>query len=127
MLSENVHDSNRFEVVAPGRRRPVRFGRDTLGVLTQYRGDDVCAMRDETLRQLSRSTGVVKEVVRQLNGCNLLKGGHGRRRTTQLPPKICVNGKSLTKPRFLLIDADGLAKLARAPSKPAGHHASGGR
>jgi hypothetical protein len=118
LFAAGVGDPQQFVAAKPSGTRRIRFGEDTLGVRTHYRGQEVCAVRDETLRHRAGSTKGAKAVVRHFKAKGLLKGGHGHARTSQLPLKIRIDGKNIDKPRFWLIDADGLRQLAAHSSKP---------
>jgi Domain of unknown function (DUF927) len=119
LFAAAIDDPQQFVAAKPSGTRRIRFCEHTLGVRTRYRGQDVCAVRDETLRHRAGSTEGAKAVVRHFTAKGLLKGGHGHARTSQLPLKIRVDGKNIEKPRFWLIDADGLRQLAaHHPSKP---------
>jgi hypothetical protein len=118
LFAAGVDNPQQFVAAKPSGTRRIRFGEDTLGVRTHYRGQEVFAVRDETLRHHAGGTKGAKAVVRHFKAKGLLKGGHGHARTSQLPLKIRVDGKNIAKPRFWLIDADGLRQLAAHSSKP---------
>jgi Domain of unknown function (DUF927) len=114
LLATLSTDPKRFVRVKPGGQAVIRFGDRTLGLRTKYRGKGVLAVRDETLRGLAGSRAVAKTIITQFQMRQLLLGGHGQRRTTQLPVRILVAKKKIKKPRFLLIDLQRLLKHVKA-------------
>ena len=89
------------------------FGQKTVGLLTDHKGTEVIALRDETLLAMAGGNAAVLNAFKDLmkvEGLHL--GGHGNRSTTQLNVQIKVEGEPVAKPRFYLIDFAGLKKLA---------------
>jgi hypothetical protein len=114
VLASLATDSKRFVPVQSGGQAVIRFDDLTLGLLTKYRGKGVLAVRDETLRGLAGSKAVAKTTIKELQVGQLLLGGHGQRRTTQLLNRIYVANKEIKKPRFWLIDLPCLLKYVKA-------------
>ena len=114
VLASRVTDPNRFVPVQLGGQAAIRFGNLTLGLLTKYHGKRVLAVRDETLRGLAGSQAVAKTTTKALETGRLLLGGHGQRRTTQLPVQLRIGRKKVKKPRFWLIARKRLQKYVKA-------------
>jgi hypothetical protein len=118
LLASLATDPKRVVPVQPGGPAVIRFGDLTLGLLTKYRGKGVLAVRDETLCGLAGSRAVAKTTIKELQLGQLLLGGHGQRRTTQLPVRIYVAEKKIKKPRFWVIDLQQLRKHVKtSPAK----------
>ena len=88
-----------------------------LGFRTKHLGKSVLAVRDETLRKMAGSHAVEKAATQKLQQQNILVGGHGQRRTTQLPIPIWDGKKTTKKPRFWLINPGRLQKYAKTLSR----------
>ena len=118
-LASQSSDPASFITAKPGTRDPIPFGDRTLGLSTRYRGKTVLAVRDEPLLQHVGSRTVMKAVITALQQGQLLIGGHGQRRTTQLPVSINFAGRTIKKPRFWLLDSRRLVKRVkgRSPAK----------
>ena len=114
VLANLATDPKRFVPVQLGGQAAIRFGNLTLGLLTKYRGKSVLAVRDETLRGLAGSQAAAKSTIKALEMGQLLLGGHGQRRTTQLPVQLRIGQKKVKKPRFWLIARKRLQKQVKA-------------
>ena len=114
MLASRATDPKRFVAVLRGQRSVIRFDNQTIGIRTKYHGKDVLAIRDKSLARLAGRVAVAKVIIKELETARLLRGGHGQRRTTQLPVQINIVGEIVTKPRFWLIDLQRLLKHVRA-------------
>jgi hypothetical protein len=113
-LASLATDPKRFVLVKNGGQAVIPFGDRTLGLRTKYCGKRVLAVRDENLRKLAGTKVVAKMTIQKLQMEKLLLGGHGQRRTTQLPVQIYVAKKKIKKPRFWLIDPQRLRKYVKA-------------
>ena len=91
------------------------FSEKTLGLLTDHKGTEVIALRDEKLLAMAGGNATVLDAFKDLMKTEGLHvGGHGHRSTTQLSVKIKVEGEVKVKPRFYMIDFAGLKKLAES-------------
>ena len=99
---------NHFIPVNSGATDVVVFGDQTLGVRTSYNGTKVLAIRDESLEMFAGSRKVYAILLGLLRTKHLLLGGHGHAGTTQLPTHIQINGETILKPRFWIIDLERL-------------------
>jgi hypothetical protein len=106
-------DPSRFVPIKPGHQTKISLSDRTLGLRTTHRGKRVLAVRDETLLKLAGSRAVAKAAVQKFQQTKILVGGHGQRRTTQLPVSICVGEKTIKKPRFWLIKPVPLQKYVK--------------
>jgi hypothetical protein len=114
MIADLSTDPARFVRMKPSAHRATRLGNRTLGLRTRYRGRAVLAVRDQTLRSLAGSQPVAKIIIDELKQQRLLVGGHGRRRTTQLPVPVKIANKTIQKPRFWVIDRRRLLDYVKA-------------
>jgi len=106
-----------FLTVKSSTRRAIRFDDRTLGLRTQYRGKAVLAIRDEALLERAGSRTTMKAVITELQRGQMLVGGHGRRRTTQLPVSINLAGRLVNKPRFWLVESRRLVDHVKESSR----------
>ncbi len=104
LLAKLAANSHRFIKVKCGASEIIRFGDETLGIRTTYRDDEVLGIRDETLETFAGSRKVADLLVGRLRNKSILLGGHGHAGTTQLPTPIQIDGKTILKPRFWIID-----------------------
>jgi hypothetical protein len=109
-------DSSRFVPAKLTSGTPVQFNEKTLGIRTRYRDKKVLAIRDVSLDDLSGSRQIAHMLISQLQKKNILLGGHGHARTTQLPIPIRVGGSTIRKPRFWILDPERLREVAASPA-----------
>jgi hypothetical protein len=116
LLARLSQNPERFVRVDPSTHAAIRFGQDTLGLLTQYRNKQVLAVRDECLVKLEGNRQAANTVLDRLRQEQILLGGHGHAGTTQLPVVINVGDRNINKPRFWIFDLQGLRSLAASLS-----------
>jgi hypothetical protein len=109
LLAKLAANSHRFIAVKWGASQVIRLGDESLGIRTTYRDREVLAIRDETLETFAGSRKVADLLLGRLRNKNILLGGHGHAGTTQLPTPIQIDGKTIRKPRFWIIDLKRLA------------------
>jgi hypothetical protein len=110
-------DRSRFVPIKSGYKSKNSPSNRTLGFRTKHLGKRVLAVRDETLRKMAGSHAVEKAAVQKLQQQKILVGGHGKRRTTQLPIPIWDGKKTTKKPRFWVINPGRLQKYVKTISK----------
>ena len=101
MLAENA---DRFIPAKSGQNKPVRFDDNTLGVRTDYQGQKVLAIRDNALDTFAGSSVIAGLIIDQLRAKKCLVGGQGHAGTTQLSIPIVFGDRTVSKPRFWIID-----------------------
>jgi hypothetical protein len=101
MLAENA---DRFIPAKAGQSEPVRFDDNTLGVRTDYQGQRVLAIRDNALDTFAGSAVIAGLIIDQLRAKKILVGGQGHAGTTQLSIPIVFGDRTVSKPRFWIID-----------------------
>jgi energy-coupling factor transporter ATP-binding protein EcfA2 len=92
------------------RRRSVILDDQMLGLATTYRGNNVLALREDRFSALCSDAQLCKKVLRALTKRKVLIGMHGGARALQLPAPIEINGRSISKPRFLILSKRMLRK-----------------
>jgi hypothetical protein len=115
LIASSSADRERFIRTGSKTSAVINLPESSYGIRTRYRGKQVLALRDGTMRMLAGGHKTSRIVIAQLETARLLRGGHGRRRTTQLPVRIRVAGKTISKPRFLLIDLRRLRSHVKSP------------
>ena len=101
MLAENA---DRFIPAKSGQSKPVRFDDNTLGVRTDYQGQKVLAIRDNALDPFAGSSVIAGLIIDQLRAKKCLVGGQGHAGTTRLSIPIVFGDRTVSKPRFWIID-----------------------
>ena len=105
-------DQARFPVVASGKKESIECTDETLGVITQYKGQQVCALRKDRLKVVAGSSAGGQAMLSAFVKEGVLIGGHGKVRTSQLPIPMKIGGKVVEKPRFYVFDLVKLGNLA---------------
>jgi hypothetical protein len=109
LIARLATNPNRFIPTKSGSSDVIQFSNETLGIGTPYRGKTILAIRDESLERFAGSRKVADLLMDQFRSKNLLLGGHGHAGTTQLPVRIQIDGATILKPRFWIIDRERLA------------------
>jgi hypothetical protein len=109
-------DPERFVRVDPSIHDAIAFSENTLGLRTQYCNQQVLAVRYKGLVRLAGNKRIADAVLDRLRQEQIVLGGHGYAGTTQLPVSINISGRKLGKPRFWVVDLQGLQTLAASLS-----------
>jgi hypothetical protein len=109
-------DRTAFLRVLTGSARVAEFTTGTLGIICTHKNNEVCGVRENTLRRFAGSKHVAELIIAQLLRHGALGDGQGHARTCQLPVRIKVSGKTIRRPRFFIIDLNKL-KAAAATRK----------
>jgi Domain of unknown function (DUF927) len=104
LIAMFAKNSDRFIFAKPGQSEPVGFDDSTLGLRTCYHGQKVLAIRDDALATFAGSAAVYNRIIEQFRAKKLLVGGQGHAGTTQLLIRIVFGDRTVSKPRFWIID-----------------------
>jgi hypothetical protein len=104
LIARLARNSDRFIPLKSGQSIPVRFNDITLGVRTDYQGQNVLAIRDNALDTFAGSAAISNRIIEQFRAKKMLVGGQGHAGTTQLSIPIVFGDRTVSRPRFWLID-----------------------
>ena len=102
-LAEALADPAVIPPAAPRARVKVSDEEAFLGVRYGLNGKEVVGLRKEKLAQFV-GDAMVGPVLEKLKERGAIIRGHGGKSTQQLPVVLQVGGKTLSKPRFIVVD-----------------------
>ncbi len=105
-------DPSLFPALRSGATLSTNAWNAALGVRIRLGSLDVLALRSDHILRLARDNQVMARLLERLREADVLLPGHGGKSTRQ--PATLRIGEELQRPRFWVLDAERLARLAKA-------------
>jgi hypothetical protein len=119
-LAKAVQSESRCPRIASEELLELDGDGQVIGARIEYQGKSIVALRREGLTAVVQDSAREDALLEHLQFTSALLPGHGRKRAQQLDLPARINGKLVRRPRYLIIDAKGFAKITgqAKPKRP---------